>query len=116
MDRNFDSHPLQIRKTIYSKGLALHSRTEIVYRLPDAYSRFKAVAGIDDAVAPKGNVRLSIRGDGKLLFDSPIHGAEPPHDIDLDINGVRRLTILVDFGDTFGAGDHLIMGNARIYK
>ena len=51
MDRNFESNPLQLEKTIYSKGLALHSRTEIVYRLPGAYGRFKAVAGIDDAVA-----------------------------------------------------------------
>jgi hypothetical protein len=116
MDRNFDSNPLQLKKTVYSKGLALHSRTEIVYRLPDACGRFKAVAGIDDAVAPKGNVRLSIRGDDRALFDAAISGREPPHQIDLDITGVRRLTILVDYGDTFGAGDHLILGNARIYK
>jgi hypothetical protein len=116
MDRNFDSNPLQLKKTIYPKGLALHSRTEIVYRLPDVYGRFRAVAGIDDTVTPKGNVRLLIRGDDKLLFESAINGSEPPHKIDLDISGVRRITILVDYGDTFGAGDHLILGNARIYK
>ncbi|MCC6125127.1 MAG: NPCBM/NEW2 domain-containing protein [Pirellulales bacterium] len=115
-DRNFDSNPLQLRKTAYSKGLALHSRTEIVFRLPEACARFKAVAGIDDAVAPKGSVRLTIRGDDKILFDSAVKGTDSPRDIDLDIAGARRLVILVDFGDTFGAGDHLILGNARIYK
>jgi hypothetical protein len=116
MDRNFDSNPLAIKKTVYSKGLAMHSRTEIVYRLPAACARFKAVAGIDDSVAPKGNVRLTIRGDDKPLFDAAINGTEPQRNLDLDIAGVRRLTILADYGDTFGAGDHLILGNARILK
>jgi hypothetical protein len=116
MDRNFDNNPLQLKKSVYSKGLALHSRTDVVYRLPDAYGRFKAVAGIDDAVAPKGNVRLVVRGDDRVLFDSAIRGGESPHNIDLDIAGVRRLAILADYGDTFGAGDHLILGNARISR
>lgn len=116
MDRNFDNNPLQLKKTIYAKGLALHSRTELVYRLPEAFGRFAAVAGIDDAVAPKGNVRLVIRGDDRVLFDSAIRGSDPPHDIELDIAGVRRLAILVDYGDAFGPGDHLILGNARILK
>jgi hypothetical protein len=116
IDVNFDSQPLQIKKKTYSKGVALRSRTEIVYRMPAASSRFKAVAGIDDSVASKGRVRLVIRGDEKVLFDASVIGTEPPHELDLDISGVRRLTILVDFGDTFGAGDHLILGNARIYQ
>jgi hypothetical protein len=113
---NFDSQPLQVKKKIYSKGVALRSRTEMVYRMPPSSSRFKAVAGIDDSVASKGRVRLVIRGDDKVLFDAAVVGTEPAHEIDLDISGVRRLTILVDFGDTFGAGDYLILGNARIYQ
>jgi hypothetical protein len=116
MDVNFDSQPLKLNKTTFAKGLAMHSRTEIVYRLPGAYGRFKAIAGIDDSVAAKGRIHLIIRGDDKVLFDSPINGGESPKAIDLDISGTRRLTILVDYGDTFGAGDHLILGNARIYK
>ena len=68
-DRNFDSGPLQLGGTPVPQGLALHSRTEIVYRLPGRFSRFQAVAGIDDAVRPGGKVRLVIRGDDKVLFD-----------------------------------------------
>jgi hypothetical protein len=115
-DRNFESHPLQLRKKVYSKGLAVHSRTEIVYRLPGSYARFKAVAGIDDTMAAKGNVRLTIRGDERVLFDSPIRGADAPLNIDLDVAGARRMTIVVDYGDTRGIGEHLILGNARIFK
>ena len=69
-DRNFDGGPLQLGGTPYRKGLALHGRTELVYRLPDRFSRFRAVAGIDDAVRPGGKVRLVVRGDDKVLLDA----------------------------------------------
>ena len=69
-DRNFDGGPLQLGGTQYRKGLALHGRTELVYRLPDRFSRFRAVVGIDDAVRPGGKVRLVVRGDGRELLDA----------------------------------------------
>ncbi len=115
-DRNFESNPLQLAGTEYGKGLAFHSRTEMVYRLPASYSRLKAVAGIDDSVRPHGNVRLVLRGDDKVLLDTPITGSDEPKSIDLDITGVRRLSILVDFGAQMDFGDNLDLCNARITK
>ncbi len=115
-DRNFQSNPLQLAGKQYAKGLAIHSRTEVVYRLPGSFNRLKAVAGIDDSVRPQGNVRLVIRGDNNVLLDTPIAGTDAPKTIDLDLSGVRRLSILVDFGDRAGIGDHLDMCNARITK
>lgn len=115
-DRNFEAAPLQLGGTQYRKGLALHSRTELVYRLPEGFSRLRALAGIDDAVRPNGKVRLVIRGDDKVLIETSIAGNDPPKSIDLDIAGVRRVTILVDFGDSLNVGDHLLLCNARISK
>ena len=115
-DRNFDSNPLQLAGTEYEKGLAIRSRTEMSYSLPGSFSRFKAIAGIDDFVRPQGRVRLLIRGDNAVLLDVPISGADAPKTIDLDLAGVRKLTILVDFGNTVGFGDHLDLCNARITK
>jgi hypothetical protein len=115
-DRNFDSNPLRLDGTQYEKGLSIHSRTEIIYRLSGSYKRFKAVAGIDDAVRPQGNVRLVIRGDNNILFDTPIAGTDLPKPVDLDISGVRRLSILVDFNGQANIGDHLDLCNARIIK
>ena len=99
----------------YRKGLALHSRTEMVYRLPDRFSRFRAMAGIDDAVRPGGKVRLVIRGDDRAVRRRH-HRQRPPRPIDLDLTGVRRLTIVVDFGDSLSVGDHLLLCNARLSK
>jgi hypothetical protein len=113
-DRGFDASPLRLGGAPYGKGLALRSRTEIVYRLPAPYQRFQAVVGIDDAVRPAGKVRLLVRGDDKVLFEAVIAGSDAPQPVDLDLTGVRRLTILADFGDGPNVGDHLLLCNARL--
>ena len=102
--------------TPYPKGLALHSRTEIVYRLPARFSRFRAVVGIDDAVRRGGKTRLVIRGDGQELLNAAVAGSDAPRPVDLDLTGVRRLTIVVDFGDSLSAGGYLLLCNARLSK
>jgi hypothetical protein len=115
-DRTFASKALQLAGKEYGKGLAIHSRTEIVYRLPGSFRRLKAIAGIDDSLRPRGNVRLLIRGDNKTLLDALIAGTDKPLPIDLDISGMRRLSILVDFGNRLSFGDNLDLCNARIIK
>ena len=64
-DRSHDGGLLQLDGKGYRKGMGLTSRTLVVYRLPERYSRFVATAGIDDRVRPRGHVRLVIRGDDK---------------------------------------------------
>lgn len=115
-DKNLQHGPLQLDKKKYNKGLALHSRTEVVYRLPDRFRRFKALAGIDDAVRPQGNVRLVISGDDRVLLETSVVGTDPAKPIDLDLSGVRRLRILVDFGENLDVADHLDLCEARVSK
>lgn len=115
-DRSFEAGSLQLDGTTYKKGLALHSRTELVYRLPNRFSRLRAVVGIDDTVHAQGKVRLVIRGDEKELLNTTIGGADAPQPLDVDLAGVRRLTVLVDFGDGLSTGDYLLLCNARLYK
>jgi len=115
-DQNLQSGPLQIDGKRYAKGLAMHSRTELVYRLADRYRRLVAVAGIDDTARPRGSVRLVIRGDDRVLFDAVVAGADPAKPVDLDMTGVRRLSILADFGDDLDVGDHLDLCEARLLK
>ena len=115
-DRNLESAALQLGGKRYSKGLAMHSRTEVVYRLPGRFGRFKATAGIDDGVRPGGSVRLVIRGDDRVLFEATVRGTDPPVPIDLDVTDVRRLTILADFADNMDIADHLDLCEARVIK
>ncbi len=100
----------------YDKGLALQSRTRLVYRLPKGYKSFESIVGIDSRVRPAGHVRLTILADKKKLFDRKLSGADKPVALSLDVRGAARLTIVVDFGDDLDVADHLNLALARIVK
>lgn len=115
-DQNLDAQPLVLGGKQYSRGVAIHSRTLLVYRLPDRFQRFQATAGVDDSVRPRGNLRLVIQGDDRVLLDTAITGADAPVPIDLDIAGVRRISVLADFGEGMDVADHLVLGDARLVQ
>jgi hypothetical protein len=115
-DKTFSGKVLTLGETKFRKGLAVHSRSDVAYRLPGNFSRFVATAGIDPTQRSRGNVRLEIRGDDRVLFDQPIAGGSPPLQLDLDVTSVGRLTILVDYGEGLDIGDQLILGNARLIR
>lgn len=115
-DTAFEGGRLMLGGQSYDKGLAIHSRTKLVYRIPKDSKKFIATIGIDDRVGDDGNVRLTISDDNKTLFDQSVAGKDDPLEVVLDLTGVRRLTILVDFGDEIDIGDHLDLCNARITK
>jgi hypothetical protein len=100
----------------FEKGLSLNSRMELVYRLTEDFRRCQALVGIDDRVREGGNVRLVISGDDKELFSQAITGHDEPFPLDLDITGVKRLKIVVDFGDELDIADHLNLCEARLTK
>jgi hypothetical protein len=100
----------------FNKGLAIRSRTQLVYRLPSGFDRFLAEAGIEPGTAASGNVVLMIYGDDRVLFEHPIDGADAPVAIDLPVSGVKRLQIVVDYGENLDTGDWLNLCNARVVK
>ena len=53
-DTALDSSAIRLDGIQYDRGLALHSRTEMTYRLPEPFQRFQALAGIDDRLRPRG--------------------------------------------------------------
>jgi hypothetical protein len=108
--------PIRIDRQVYQRGLVIHSETKLTYRLNGDFRRFVAVAGIEQLVRPNGRVTLSITADGKELFSRDITGKDPPLPLDLDVSGVRELTIFVGFGGDLDDGDHLALGDARLIK
>jgi len=82
VDRALFGGPLQLPREAngratpawpYAKGLAIHSRTKIVYRLPREFRSFSAIAGIDSRVRPAGNVRL-VSGDWNRAYLDEMEG------------------------------------------
>ncbi|HTU26188.1 MAG TPA: NPCBM/NEW2 domain-containing protein [Pirellulales bacterium] len=115
-DVSFDLNPLRLDGKTYSKGLSMHARSTVVYRLPGKFRRLAGVVGIDDAVRDGGDARLEIRGDGKMLWETPLRGTEPAQAMDVPIAGVKRLEILIDFGADFDAGDVVDLGDAKVTR
>ncbi len=107
---------LRLRGREFSKGLCIHSRTEMSWALDQRFSSLDCVVGIDDEVAFNGNhaVSLKITGDGNVLFDKLIGTTDEPLSLRLPLEGVSTLAILVDFGDGDSTCDWLDIADAKL--
>ena len=116
-DKAADGSVLMLGGRSFEKGLSIHSRTQVSYRLTKDFRHFHGIAGIDERFRGPANLQLTITGDDRTLLSRDVRGMDAPFEFDLDITGVRRLKILVDFGeDRSDAGDHLLMCEARLTK
>jgi hypothetical protein len=111
-----DAATSQAVERVFNKGLALRSRTELVYRVPAGFRRFQTVAGIDPAAAAVGDADLAIFADDRPLLETQIAGNQPALSIDVEITGARRLKIVVDFGQNLDTGDWVNLCDAKIVK
>jgi hypothetical protein len=122
-DQSFGGGKLQLRFTRggrrveeFEKGLAIHTRTQMLYYLPDGFRQLVGLAGIDARAGERGSVQLELVGDQHTLLRAKITGEDEPLPVQVDISGVRRLTIVVDFADDLAIADQLNLCNLRITK
>lgn len=102
----------------YERGLWLHSPLKLVYRVPEGFHWFRALAGIDDSVLAPGQFDLVLLGDGRELFRQPLGGdlSRQPLPIALDVRGLGRLTIVLEPAAGQDLGDQLDLVEARFTK
>ncbi len=115
-DKHRDGGPLRLSGKEYSRGLYIHSKTLLQYRIKNQYRNFRAIMGIDDSVPEIGFVYVEIKGNGRTLYSGNVRSSDPPVELNLDVRGVRDLDILVDFGDNLEICDHLDLCEARLIK
>lgn len=116
VDQNFDGNPLRIGSQTFKRGLCIHSKTLLKYRLGGQYRRFQAVMGIEELVGNKGHTHVLIKADEDVLFEGDVTGSDEPISLDFDVSERRDLEILVDFGADLAVADHLALGDARLIK
>lgn len=116
-DRSLEGKPLRLGLKTYPRGLAIHSKTELKYRLGGEYRRLQAMLGIDDEITKNGIAAIRILGDRKELFAAECRPRQSPVPLDLDVAGVVELDIIVDFGsDNTWIGDRIHLADARLVK
>ena len=128
-DSSFEGKPITLDKTEYRKGLALHSLTQMRFRLGGEYRRFQAVMGIGDEIN-YGDANVIIKADERIVFSGnaktsnssgPNATERPkPQRLDIDVMGVVELEIFVGYGSeneaTTDIGDRVYFGNARLLR
>jgi len=115
-DQNLRGGSIRLGGRTFARGLSLHSRCRLTYSLGGQYRRFRALVGIDDSAGNWGHVVCQVRGDDKTLFESELKGGDAPRELDLDLAGVRLLTLFVDFGEKLDIGDRVAIADARLIK
>jgi hypothetical protein len=118
-DGNAAEHDLVLAGSTYDKGISLHSHGRLTYRLSGAYRRFEALVGLDDKDGRRGSVRIRVWADGEALDlggDRELTAENGPLTIGANIDGVRELTLEVDFGKGGDVQDVVNWVDARVIK
>lgn len=115
-DQNYLGRTIRIGPEEFQKGLAVHSKTTLEYELDGGFRRFQATVGVEASAGRYGDMIARILGDGAPLWEARLRAGEPGAAVDVPLEGVRRLTITVDYGALADIGDHAAFGDARLVK
>lgn len=108
-DRNVTGGPLRLGGRVYDKGLGVHSRCVLTYRLDGAYKEFRAVIGLDDSTRYMGEPGLGAVVFRVLVDDKPAREypngipqrkGQAPTEITVDVSNAKTLTLEADFDPT----------------
>lgn len=108
-DRSVTGGVLRLGGRPYDKGLGVHSRCVLTYRLDGAYKEFRAVIGLDDSTRYLGEPGLGAVVFRVLLDDKPAREypngvtqrkGQAPTEVSIDVSSARTLTLEADFDPT----------------
>ena len=114
-NRSVDGNPLSIGGKKFERGVGTHAQSTFPITLDGKATRFTAQVGVDDEVGSEGSIVFQVLGDGRILWESgEMHGGEAPKAVDVKLDGVNKLTLMVqDAGDDINY-DHGDWADARI--
>ncbi|UBM59254.1 NPCBM/NEW2 domain-containing protein [Marinilongibacter aquaticus] len=120
-DQNHDGASLNIQGQSYSRGLGVHSYSEIVYNLPNGqYKTFSAFVGVDDEIAdasPDGKVIFKVFLDNNVSpeYTSPLMSpADAAQAICINLGSATKLRLVVENGGDGNSNDHADWAEARL--
>jgi alpha-galactosidase len=119
-NKSIGGNPITLNGIVYTNGIGTHAIGGNEYNLGGICSQFHTVIGVDDEVGSNGSVIFQVIADGTKIYDSGIMtGGAPAKTINLDVTGVRRLTIGVtdtgnDVSGNRNSNDHSDWANAWV--
>jgi hypothetical protein len=96
INRNVMGQPLRVAKKVYSRGLGVHTRSNLTYELDGTFDTLKLKVGMDDSSAPQGSADVAVLLDGKILWEAKALKAgatQVSEDLELPIKGGKKLEL-----------------------
>lgn len=115
-DEDLDGNPIRLNGQVYGRGLVLHSKSELAYRIGGQFAQFAATVGVLDAYAAQGDAVVRVLGDGRELWSERVRGGAAPVSLLVDVRNVMMLTLVVDYGENLDLGDHVAFAMARLIR
>ena len=117
LDQSLAGGPMTLSDGPHVKGIAVHSRCVLTYHVDGEYERFKTTLGFEQPTGRMGRVAVRVLGDDKVLMSNPdLHGDQPAVPVDLDVTGVKKLVLEVDFGADQDSCDRVDWADARLTR
>ncbi|CAA9584042.1 CBM51 [uncultured Synechococcales cyanobacterium] len=112
-----DGRTITLNGISYSKGLGVHSGSEVAYALGGKYKTFSTDVGVDDEVGSRGSVSFQVWADGAKLYDSGVMtGNTAAKTLNVDVTGKQQLKLIATNGGDNKDFDHGDWANARLAK
>jgi hypothetical protein len=107
---------LTIAGRTFAKGIGSHAASSLTTWLGGACTRFVADVGVDDDVeVTEGSVTFVVVGDGRTLTSTAvIRSGDTATHLDLDVSGIKRLTLSTTDGGDGKNSDHADWGTASL--
>jgi len=115
-NQTVDRKPLTIGGVVFKKGIGTHAVGLIEMDLNGTAERFQGLVGLDDEVKGKlGSVVFVVMTDKKEVFRSPLmKSGMAAVKVDINLKGVKRLSLIVEDGGDGIDSDHADWVNAFI--
>lgn len=107
MNRSVAGKPIRAGTQTFASGIGVHSRSTLVFAIPDGVSTFRTRFAIDND-QPMANVDVRILLDDKVAFErAGVRAGALSEVVSLPLAGAKQLTLIVDFGENFDVQDRL---------
>jgi len=97
VNRSIESEVLTIGKKTFTRGIAVHTDSEVIVKLPSPGKTFTAKIGRDQNVMvrmERADFVFIVEVGGKEVYKSkPIHGGEAPIPISVPLKGAKEFTL-----------------------
>ncbi len=108
---------LQTAGRMFDRGLGVHSRSVLTYRINGEYDAFTTYLGMDDSGGPLSNVDIAIVVDGQRVFEQAnISCGKLYGPVTVPLTGASQLSLVVGFGKHGGVQDRFNWLDAALIR